>query len=79
MVWLAQGAASAGISDEIITLYLARGLSKAAKAVGDGSEKIIVHEVALISVCEWLEDRRKAGWVIDLKIFAGLHLSMAYV
>jgi ADP-ribose pyrophosphatase len=78
MIWLAEGAASAGISDEIISLYLATGLTRIGAAEGDGSERLILHEVPLNSVPQWLEERRKAGMVIDLKIFAGLQLAAAY-
>lgn len=69
---LVAGVPSAGISDEIITLYLATGLKKTGKGEGDGSEQITVHKVPVEKVEAWLARRAKKGNMIDLKIFAGL-------
>lgn len=72
MVRLAEGVSSAGLSDECITLFLARGLRRTGDGGGDGSEEITVHEVALTGIAEWLEERRREGLAIDLKIYAGI-------
>jgi ADP-ribose pyrophosphatase len=75
MIYLAEGAASAGITDEVITLFRATGLQKTGTGEGDGSEDITVHEVPLADVRRWLEERRTAGSLIDLKVFAGLYFA----
>ena len=72
---LAAGAASAGLSDEVVTLYLATRLKKVGPGHGDGSEQITTHEVPLERVETWLKKQEKAGKVIDLKVFAGLHFA----
>lgn len=72
MELLTEGAASAGITDEIITLYRARGLRKTGDGGGDASEQIVVHEIPLTQLRGWLDERRRAGVVIDLKVFAGI-------
>ncbi|MGE5611268.1 MAG: NUDIX hydrolase, partial [Bacillota bacterium] len=45
IVPLAVGTASAGMSDEVITLLKANGLTRVGNGGGDGSEQIVVHEV----------------------------------
>ena len=74
---LTAGASSAGLCDELITLYRATGLTKIGKgggAEGEG-ENITVHEVPLTDVPAWLEQRRKQGNVIDLKVYAALYFA----
>ena len=70
--WLSEGPSSAGLTDEMISLFLMSGLTKTSAGGGDASEDIVVHEVPLPTVPDWLEERRRAGCVIDLKIYAGL-------
>jgi ADP-ribose pyrophosphatase len=72
MTFLAEGVPSAGITDEIITLFRATGLKKTGKGEGDGSEQITLHEVAVDGVPAWLEGQRKAGRLVDLKVYSGL-------
>jgi len=64
---------SAGMSDEVITFVLARGLKKVAAGGGDSSEDITVHVVPLAEVDRWLEDRRTSGTPQDPKIFTALY------
>src|SRR5437763_3303193 len=45
MEFLADGTASAGITDEIISLFRATGLRKVGAGEGDGSEQITLHEI----------------------------------
>ena len=73
MNYLAEGAASAGITDEVINLFRATGLRKTGTGEGDGSEDITVHEVPVAGVRQWLDERRAEGCLIDLKVFAGLY------
>ena len=70
--FLTEGAASAGVTNEIITLYRASGLKKVQSGGGDGTENIQIHEVPLDGIHEWLNLRRREGKVVDLKIYAGL-------
>ncbi len=75
MEMVAEGAASAGITDEIITIFRARGVTKTGKGGGDGSEEIEVHEVPVAEVAEWIERRKKQGREVDLKVYVGLYFA----
>jgi ADP-ribose pyrophosphatase len=72
MQFLAEGPVSAGLSDEVITLFRATGLTKHHDGGGDESEDITVHHVPLERIDAWLAEQRKAGKLIDLKLYAGL-------
>ena len=63
---------TAGMADEIITIYYASGLERIGPGGGDGNEDITVHVVPLYSAVEWLEQRLKEGIMLDPKIYAGL-------
>lgn len=69
---LTEGPSSAGLTDEMITFFAMTGLTKTGEGGGDASEDIIVHEVPLAELPEWLEQRRRSGWAIDPKIYVGL-------
>lgn len=75
MTPLAEGAPSAGITDEIITLYRAAGLTRTGTGGGDEHETITVHEVPIADVPAWLAGRQSDGAVIDLKVWAGLYFA----
>ena len=75
MTKVAEGTASAGMSDEIIAVFLARGLRKTGDGAGDGSEQITLHEVPLAEVPGWLEARVREGTLIDLKVYAALYFA----
>lgn len=70
---VAVGSSSAGICDEIITLFLATGLTFTGTAHGDGSEDIATHLVPLEKVDAWLKRQRRRGKEVDLKVYAALH------
>lgn len=72
---LYEGAPSAGLSDEHITIYLATGLRKVGPGGGDETEEIIVHEVGGAELLSWLDLRRTEGKVIDIKVY----LALAYL
>ena len=72
---VAAGAASAGMTDEIITLFVATGLRKTGKGEGDGAEEIMLHEVPLDDVETWLAAREREGRLIDLKLYSGLYFA----
>ena len=72
MTRLIDGAVSAGITSEIVTLFRATGLSRTGKGGGDGSEEIEVHEIPVDQVHPWIQEREKSGAIIDFKVYAGL-------
>ncbi|MCP4378824.1 MAG: NUDIX hydrolase [bacterium] len=73
MVRVCSGVASAGISSEELTFFLATELEKVGPGGGDDSEDIIVREVPLEEVPAYLEACGKRGIGIDLKIYAALY------
>ena len=70
--YLTEGAVSAGLTDETVTLFRAEQLKKVNAGGGDGTENITVHEIPLADVRRWLDDRRRGGTMIDLKVYSGL-------
>lgn len=72
MTLLAEGPPSAGATNEVISLYLAEGIRKVTEGGGDETEAITVHAVPLNIVPVWLEERRREGKMVDLRIFTGL-------
>lgn len=75
MVELTSGASSAGLTDEIITLFRAEGLKKVGPGGGDGSESIVVHEVPVDEVESWLAERVRGGAAVDLKVYSALYFA----
>jgi NTP pyrophosphohydrolases including oxidative damage repair enzymes len=70
---LTDGPASSGLTSETLTLFLATKLRRVGVGGGVENENIIVHEVALTEVHEWLQAKTKAGVLVDPKIYAGLY------
>ena len=64
---------SAGMSDEMISFALAKGLTRVGPGGGDDSEDIEVHIVPLKDVDAWLTRQQAAGKLMDPKIYAGLY------
>ena len=71
---LASGPSSAGMSNEVISFFHARGLQKTGEGGGTSNESIRVHYVPTNEVRGWCRDRAAEGKMIDFKIFAGLYL-----
>ena len=69
----ASGPPSSGLADEIVHVFLARGLEHIHEGGGDASESIQVHAVERDSVDDWLEQHRQAGRYIDVKLYTGLY------
>ncbi|MDP6719710.1 MAG: NUDIX hydrolase [Pirellulaceae bacterium] len=67
-------ASSAGLTDEVVTMFVADGLKKVAPGGGDDSENISVHEVALHEVEDWLNRAQASGKLVDARVFVGLYL-----
>lgn len=72
---LMTGPTSAGLTDEIIVLFLAEKAFKAGVGGGVDSENILVHAIPLSSAETWLENQISRGAVLDLKIIAGLQFA----
>ncbi len=72
VVPVARGAASPGLSNELIALMLATGLRKAGEGGGDKQEDITVHEVPLGGLMGWLGRQQAQGRVVDLKVYLAL-------
>lgn len=76
MEQVAVGPVSAGIVDEVMTLFSATGLRKVGPGEGDGSEDITTHEVPLADVEAWLAERqRRDRCLVDIKLYAGLYFA----
>jgi ADP-ribose pyrophosphatase len=75
MAYIGGGAVSPGLTDELITLFLATQLNKTGPALGDGGEDITVHEVPITGLIPWLDSQAQLGKLIDLKIYAAMHFA----
>lgn len=71
---LASGPTAVGLSDETVTFFHARGLTRVGPGGGDDSEDITVHEVAPAELEAFLADCLRRGLAVDPKIYAGLYL-----
>lgn len=69
---LGGGLSSPGLTDESIVFFLAQGLEKQGAGGGDDSEEIMIHEVPLEHVLDWLQQRQS---IASVKLFAGLFLA----
>lgn len=72
---LFSGPSSAGLTDEVITFFLATGLRRRHAGGGDDSESIQVHLVPLAQVEGWLAERVAMGCMIDSRLFSGLYFT----
>jgi ADP-ribose pyrophosphatase len=66
------GASCSGITSERVTLFRALDLHRTGKGGGVAQEEITIHEVPLVEIVKWLEDKAQTGVLIDPKIYAGL-------
>ncbi|WP_432799619.1 NUDIX hydrolase [Poriferisphaera sp. WC338] len=71
--YLFSGPTSPGLTDEIITLFLATKLQKVHEGGGVENESIITHKIPQTSVSDWLKKCAEEGLLIDTKIWAGLY------
>jgi ADP-ribose pyrophosphatase len=69
---LCAGPPSAGLASEVVTFFQATGIRRAGPGGGAGGERIQVHEIPLDAVPAWLEERQRAGALVDPKVYAGL-------
>ena len=70
---LATVTSSAGMTDERVTVFLARGLVKESAGGGVDSENIVVHQIALNQLESWLSDAAEKGMDIDSRVYSAIH------
>ncbi len=70
---------SPGITDEAITFFLARGLTKVGDGGGVGSESIRIHEVPLKNLTGWLDSEKCHHMTVDMKLLAGAFAARATI
>ncbi len=71
--YLMAGPSSSGMSNEIIAFVRALDLRRVHSGGGDETEQIVVHEIPEREAAAWLEDKRRRGYSIDPKLYAGLY------
>ena len=62
-------ASSAGLTDEMVTVFRARGLRKTGSGGGVAGESITVHEVPLDSLFDWLLSAAEDGKKVDSRVY----------
>lgn len=70
---LMAGPSSSGMSNEIVVFARASGLRRVHAGGGDETENITVHEIPRRQAAAWLDARRREGYSIDPKLYAGLY------
>ena len=67
------GPSSAGLCDEISTIFIARGLTKVTDGGGVDGENILVHEVPRQDAHRWLEKQQANGYFVAARVYTGLY------
>jgi ADP-ribose pyrophosphatase len=70
---LASGPPSVGVTSEVVTFFRASGLRRAGPGGGEGTERIVVHEVLVGDVHDWLLAGARRGLLVDPKVWSGLY------
>jgi ADP-ribose pyrophosphatase len=73
MTFLMAGPSSAGLTNEVNTLFRATGLRCVGRGGGDAHEQIRLHMVPLAEVHDWLREKMEQGLGVDPKVYAGLY------
>lgn len=71
--FLMMGPSSSGMSTEQIAFVRAHGLTRVGAGGGDVTENITVHEIPRSEAPAWLDAKRREGYSIDPKLYAGLY------
>jgi 8-oxo-dGTP pyrophosphatase MutT (NUDIX family) len=79
MVYLADGPLSSGASDEIITVFLARGLDFKGTGKKDEAEDIEVLKIPIQEFSRRMNEFREKGDYVDLKVFGLMELARKYL
>ena len=77
MKLLTFGTSSAGLTNEVVHLFLATDLKRIADSQGDATEHITTHLVPLAKVENWIKRQQNSGAQIDLKVYSALHFARA--
>ncbi len=67
-------ASSAGLTNEVTSIFIADQVEKIAAGGGDDHEDISIHEVPLDEIDHWLDQMRDTGKLIDSRVLGGLYL-----
>jgi len=70
---LTHGPASGGLTSETVTIFQASELQRSGAGGGVGHEEIVVHEVSMAEVHNWLAARGRSGVLVDPKVYAALY------
>ena len=73
MILLMAGPSSAGLTNEVNTLFRAVGVRPVSSGGGDEHEQIQVHAIPLSHVDSWLRQKMEEGMGVDPKVYAGLY------
>ena len=64
---------SPGLTNEVISYFIARGVTRVAEGGGVEHENIVVQTPRLRTIKKWLKDQVAAGKMIDPKVYVGLY------
>jgi len=70
---LTSGPASAGLTDETVTMFLALGCEQVTDGGGDDSEIIHIHKIPNGAAQEFVHCSESEGLAIDPKLYCGLY------
>lgn len=71
--YLTEGPVSAGMTSEVISIFLAEEVEKVGLGGGDSTESIVTHLVPFKDIDTWLEQKRREGVQVDMKVYSGLY------
>ncbi len=77
--YLMAGPSSAGLTDELVELFLAQDAVKEGTGGGTEHEDIQTHLVPLKDVRDFIGQHIAKGCIVDFKILAGLYLAMPLI
>ena len=78
IIKLFSGPNSSGSSANLLTFVLTPNIVKVGEALGDGHEKIIVHEVDYDNISNWIKETQETGKLISPRIYIGLYFLNKY-
>lgn len=68
------GPPSPGISDEVVTFFRAKGLTRTGRGGGEAGEGVRAHVVPLSGLGDWLDAMQAKGALVDPKVFTGAYI-----
>ena len=68
------GPPSPGISNEVVTFYRAKGLTRVGRGGGEEGEDMRAHVVPLSGLGDWLGAMQSKGYQVDPKVFVGAYI-----